>query len=51
MSDEKDEAQLRYEFRLLPEKYRWKGPGPAPAKWTAEDGTIVYRSYEDYCDD
>ena len=35
----------------LAEKYRWKGPGPAPAKWTAEDGTIVHRSYEDYCDD
>lgn len=35
----------------LPEQYRWKGPGPAPAKWWADDGTLVYRSYEDYCDD
>lgn len=34
-----------------PEKYRWKGSGPEPAKWRAEDGTLVYRSYEDYCDD
>jgi hypothetical protein len=22
-----------------------------PPKWTAPDGTIVYRSYADYCDD
>ena len=35
----------------LPEKYRWKGEGPAPAKWWADDGTLVYRSYSDYCDD
>ena len=34
-----------------PEKYRWRGPGPEPASWYAEDGTKVYRSYEDYCDD
>lgn len=33
----------------LPEQYQWKGEGPAPAKWTAADGTIVYRSYADYC--
>jgi hypothetical protein len=31
--------------------YRWPGPGPAPARWTASDGTICYRSYSDYCDD
>lgn len=35
----------------LPEHHRWKGPGPMPARWTAADGTIVYRSYADYCDD
>lgn len=31
--------------------HKWQGPGPQPAKWTASDGTVVYRSYEDYCDD
>lgn len=35
----------------LPEHLRWKGEGPMPAKWKADDGTIVYRSYEDYCGD
>lgn len=31
--------------------YEWPGPGPQPARWTAPDGTIVYRSYGDYIDD
>jgi hypothetical protein len=31
--------------------YEWKGDGPKPASWYAPDGTKVYRSYEDYCDD
>lgn len=31
--------------------YQWKGEGPPPAHWYAPDGTKVYRSYEDYCDD
>jgi hypothetical protein len=35
----------------LPAHLRWNGPGPMPPRWTADDGTIVYRSYEDYCDD
>ena len=35
----------------LPEHLRWKGPGDPPPRWTAPDGTIVYRSYADYCDD
>lgn len=35
----------------LAQEHQWKGPGPAPAKWFAEDGTLVYRSYSDYCDD
>lgn len=35
----------------LPEHLRWKGDGPAPASWFAADGTKVYRSYRDYCDD
>lgn len=28
----------------------WKDLSPEPAKWWAGD-TLVYRSYEDYCDD
>ena len=32
-------------------RYVWKGVGPEPAKWWADDGTLVYRSYADYCDD
>lgn len=35
----------------LPEHLRWKGKGDPPASWYAVDGTKVYRSYEDYCDD
>lgn len=31
-------------------KYNWKGEGNPPARWVASDGTIVYRSYSDYCD-
>lgn len=35
----------------LPEYLRWKSEGPPPKFWYAEDGTKVYRSYKDYCDD
>lgn len=31
-------------------QYNWNGEGPPPRRWTARDGTIVYRSYSDYCD-
>lgn len=51
--DFRKEAVAKYyrgESTLKPE-HRWKGPGDPPRKWTAEDGTVVYRSYEDYCDD
>jgi len=34
-----------------PHQYRWTGEGPEPASWYADDGTKVYRSYADYCDD
>jgi hypothetical protein len=32
-------------------QYRWQGEGPPPRRWWAADGTLVYRSYADYCDD
>ncbi len=38
-----------YRPETMPEKYRWKGEGPPPPKWRAADGTVVYRSYADYC--
>lgn len=30
-------------------KFNWLGEGPPPRRWMAE-GTLVYRSYADYCD-
>jgi hypothetical protein len=30
--------------------HEWKGEGPPPRRWSCACGTIVYRSYEDYCD-
>lgn len=44
------EDELRAIYFLIDE-WDYDGLIPAPAKWTADDGTIVYRSYEDYCDD
>lgn len=31
-------------------KYDWPGDEPPPSRWRASDGTIVYRSFSDYCD-
>jgi len=31
-------------------KHQWKGEGDPPRRWRADDGTIVYRSFSDYCD-
>lgn len=31
-------------------KHRWKGDGNPPRRWVALDGTVVYRSFSDYCD-
>lgn len=41
-----DEAAINAD--LKPE-HRWSGPGPMPDKWWGTDGTLVYRSYSDYC--
>jgi hypothetical protein len=32
-------------------QYNWLGDGPPPHRWVAADGTHVYRSFSDYCDD
>lgn len=46
-----NEELRKTNMELWDKLYAWTGDGPAPAKWTAPDGTLVYRSYEDYCDD
>lgn len=50
-----DEKPPGYWSEYRPDDYapehRWQGEGPPPAKWWAADGTLVYRSYADYCDD
>lgn len=40
---------MEYVASALPENFRWKGDDPPPHRWMA-DGTIVYRSFSDYCD-
>lgn len=30
-------------------RFNWMGEGPPPRRWNV-GGTIVYRSYSDYCD-
>ena len=38
------------EYVATGSKYDWLGEGPPPYRWIAADGTIVYRSFSDYCD-
>lgn len=49
--DHKGRAFSTFAASTKPDDYQWTGPGPEPSRWTAPDGAIVYRSYEDYCDD
>lgn len=30
-------------------KHDWTGSGEMPAKWNCQCGTVMYRSYADYC--
>lgn len=39
-----------YDAAKCEPKYRWYGEGNPPRRWKAQDGTVVYRSYADYCD-
>jgi hypothetical protein len=32
-------------------EYNWLGEGLPPPRWTAPDGTIVYRTFADYVED
>jgi hypothetical protein len=36
-----------YDASKFAEKYRWKGGGDPPCRWTAADGTTVYRTIAD----
>lgn len=38
-----------YDASKYEEQFRWKGDGPPPRRWWA-NGTLVYRSFADYCD-
>ena len=40
---------FEYVAAALEPPFRWQGEGPPPRKWMA-NGTLVYRSYADYCD-
>lgn len=46
----KPDQQCTMEYVASGGKYDWQGDDPPPRRWTASDGTIVYRSYSDYCD-
>lgn len=39
-----------YDPKYYKPEHQWQGEGPPPRRWTALDGTIIYRSYADYCD-
>lgn len=46
------EGQCVYEYVASKDKpqFNWLGEEPPPSRWWA-DGTLVYRSFADYCDD
>jgi hypothetical protein len=44
-----EKCVMEYVASDYPEELRWKGDEPPPRRWWA-DGTLVYRSFADYCD-
>lgn len=44
-------CMYEYDAARSEEKYRWTGDEPPPRRWRAGDGTVVYRTFADYCDD
>lgn len=45
------DGSCAYEYVAKPgSEYNWTGEGPPPRRWTAPNGTLVYRSYSDYYD-
>lgn len=40
---------MEYVAANMEPEFRWKGDDPPPRRWIA-GGTLVYRSYSDYCD-
>lgn len=45
-----DPCTMEYVASKTKPEWNWLGEGPPPARWRAADGTIVYRSFADYCD-
>ena len=43
-------CSYEYDAKYYPDLYRWSGDGDPPPRWTAMDGTIVYRTFSDFCD-
>lgn len=45
----KEGCVFAYDAANSEPQFRWMGEGPPPKRWWA-NGTLVYRSYSDYCD-
>lgn len=46
-----EECHYLYRAETYAPAHRWSGEGNPPARWWGSDGTLVYRSFADYCDD
>lgn len=49
--NEDGSCSYMYDSERIYPPFKWNGEWPPPPKWTTADGTIVYRTYADYCDD
>lgn len=47
--DPEDSCTMEYVASKQAPEYNWQGEGPPPSRWWALDGTLVYRSFSDYC--
>lgn len=45
-----ENCSYEYVAEKLEPHHRWRGEGPPPYRWRAPDGTMVYRTFADYCD-
>lgn len=46
----RDGCCYEYDAHRYPENLRWNGEGDPPSRWRASNGTVVYRTFSDYCD-
>jgi hypothetical protein len=44
-----EQCVFTYDASVGDPRYNWTGDGPPPRRWRAADGTMVYRSFADYC--